>query len=80
LGLGDKQKWQLFDLERDPCGLVDVAALHADVVERLRPKLDALRASWKADDGLDAIGGGQADNMRALRALGYVDARPPPRE
>ena len=70
-GLGDKQRFQLFDLSKDAIGLDDVAAEHPDVVARLTAELNSLRARWRADDAEDQKGTGYM-NARTLKALGYT--------
>jgi arylsulfatase A-like enzyme len=65
-------EWHLYDARTDPQDLHDLAAQRPEVVERLRQRMDALRAQWKADDLKDTIGT-DVGNRRALDALGYLD-------
>jgi len=66
---------ELYDLEADPAGRTDVAAANPDVVERLKPVLEAERArSRRARDDADVdfhrqeLGAAARDQ---LEALGY---------
>jgi len=72
LGLGDEAVYQLHDLKVDPNGVNDVIAENPEVAERLRERLDALRATWNADDEADRRAAGGFSNAAALRALGYL--------
>ncbi len=68
-GLGEDVVFELFDLETDPVGEVDVSAEHPDVLEALSRELTEWREAADARDARDAEEvRGQAD---ALRALGY---------
>jgi len=72
-GLGEQQRFLLYDLSKDPVGLQDVAAQHPEVVARLRQELDGLRARWRADDAADQRGTGFRNaNAEAMKALGYT--------
>lgn len=70
-GLGERQRFQLFDLSSDPVGLNDVSDRHPDVRAELERELNDLRARWGADDFADQRDGGFA-NPDALGALGYT--------
>jgi arylsulfatase A-like enzyme len=72
LGVGEEMTWELFDLEQDPEGLVDVAEDHPDVLEELQGLLEDLRAGWGADDARDLLEGGDG-NLDALQGLGYTN-------
>jgi arylsulfatase A-like enzyme len=76
-GLGEKQRFQLFDLDADPVGVQDLAAQHPEIVQRLREELDLMRAGWNADDVRDQQGTGSS-NVDALKALGYAGNQPEP--
>ena len=72
-GRSDLPEYELYDHRSDPLNLVDVAAQHPDVVERLNLKL----ASWH-EEALAARVEPEADaelspeELNQLRALGYV--------
>jgi arylsulfatase A-like enzyme len=62
---------ELYDLERDPLETTDLAATEERTVRGL---LDRLRAWMKDDIGSSAVSEPKSEEqMRALRALGYVD-------
>jgi arylsulfatase A-like enzyme len=72
---GERPEFELFDHAEDPLNLSNVAADHADVVERLAKELEAwkratlagrLQASGEADAALSS------EEMERLRALGYL--------
>ncbi len=73
-GLGDESRIYLFDLSSDPTGLVDVAAEHPKLCQELESELDALRATWGADDEKDALGT-SLDTSGLLQGLGYVGSK-----
>ena len=73
-GRDDLPEFELYDHRNDPLNLVDVAAEHPEVVERLKPKLVAwhemavaARVEPEADSEMSA------DELQQLRALGYVE-------
>jgi arylsulfatase A-like enzyme len=71
-GAAPDYRWKLHDLREDREGLVDVAASHPEVVQRLRTELEAYRARWTSpDDTLGADEGGA--DARGLKVLGYVE-------
>jgi arylsulfatase A-like enzyme len=70
-GLGEKQRFVLFDLQSDLVGLKDVAGDHPELVERLQQDLASFRARWNADDVKDQQGVG-VPTADALKALGYT--------
>jgi len=70
-GLGDAAQITLFDLRSDETGLVDVSGAHPAVAKELEAELDALRATWSADDEADAEDTAM-DNLDVLRQLGYA--------
>jgi arylsulfatase A-like enzyme len=63
------ERFELYDLESDPNGLVDVSAQHPEVFEDLRTLLLTTR-SWLPLDAIET-GDGTIDTD-ALRALGYL--------
>jgi arylsulfatase A-like enzyme len=71
----DKPEFELFDFYKDPLDQKNVAAEHADVVERLGKTLDAwhrmaLQARLKPDS--EETKGMTAEQLERLRSLGYV--------
>jgi arylsulfatase A-like enzyme len=78
-GVGEQQSWKLFDLRTDQLDAHDRCAEHPEVVERLRKRMDELRASWRADDARD-MQGTLVGNVDALDALGYAGNEPEPDE
>lgn len=70
-GLGERQRFQLFDLSTDPVGLNDVSDRHPEVRAQLERELIELRNRWGADDLADQADGGFA-NSDALNVLGYT--------
>jgi arylsulfatase A-like enzyme len=69
----------LFDRANDPYELHDVSSQHADVVAEMNSELEKDRAQ-QAERG-KALGSGQtadlpAEDLAALKALGYVDGEP----
>lgn len=71
LGVGERAVVRLHDLERDPVGLVDVAAEHPEVARRMAQRLDELRAPW-ADADRALVLDGPGANADALGGLGYL--------
>ena len=66
---------ELFDLERDPSELNDVAAQHPEKVTELRQRLAALATRWPEKPRLRHLQLNPeetADHLERLRALGYV--------
>lgn len=81
-GGAPKFTWKLHDLRTDREGLVDIAATHPEIVERLRKALESYRSGWNPIDGDGAARGGGGADTRGLRALGYLgdddsDGEPP---
>jgi len=70
-GLGQRQRFELFDLRSDPLGLKDVSAAEPELLERLKLELEVFRARWNADDVKDQQGTG-FPNQDALQGLGYT--------
>jgi arylsulfatase A-like enzyme len=70
--LGDKDS-VLFNLERDPGELEDVAAKHPDIVERLEHALRGFRVETfgTPEDAIDVVLDDEL--IEEMRALGYVD-------
>ncbi len=68
--VGDVVSHELFDLRRDPLGVVDRGPQNLDLLEELRLEIEAIRA-LSGDDGLkvDAM---QGERLDVLRALGYA--------
>jgi arylsulfatase A-like enzyme len=70
-------EYELYDLVQDPGELVNLAALHPDVVERL----SAVLVSWYADRPREAQAGEALDietldpgSRALLEALGYLES------
>jgi hypothetical protein len=68
-------EFQLFDARKDPLDQHDVAAEHADVVQRLAKALDAwhekaLAARLKPDS--ESTQNLSPEQLKKLRSLGYV--------
>lgn len=71
----DRAEFELFDFYKDPLDQKNVAAEHADVVERLTRTLDAwhgmaVQARLKPDS--EAARSMTAEQLERLRSLGYV--------
>jgi arylsulfatase A-like enzyme len=71
----DKPEFELFDFYKDPLDQKNVAAEHADVVERLTKTLDAwhkmaIQARVKPDS--EETKSMTAEQLERLRSLGYV--------
>jgi arylsulfatase len=76
LGAAEPHEWRLYDSASDPNEAQDVAAAHPEIVERLRKRMNELRATWRADDRAD-MAGTEVGNADALKALGYADVERP---
>jgi hypothetical protein len=80
-GTGAHVGHQLFDLERDPHELDDVAALEPELVERLAGELDAAVAAYGArgralaapDDEGQRLDASRLDDLRGLGYAGGSD-------
>ena len=71
----DHPEFELFDHEKDPLNLVNLADEHPDIVERLTKEIDrwqrqAESAQLQSDEELGATL--SADELKRLRSLGYV--------
>ena len=71
----DHPQLELFDHEKDPLDLVNLATAHPDIVERLTKEIDrwqrqAESAQLQSDEELGATL--SADELKRLRSLGYV--------
>lgn len=66
---------ELYDLERDPGERDDLAASHPELVERYAARLDAHRARVEAHRRAPVPVEFSPREVRALRALGYVEGR-----
>jgi arylsulfatase A-like enzyme len=69
----DLPEYELYDHRSDPLNLVDVAAQHSEVVERLAQTLDAwheaaVAARVEPEDDAEM----SAEEIQHLRALGYI--------
>jgi arylsulfatase len=72
-GRPDLPEYELYDHRADPLDLVDVAAQHPDVVERLRPVLETWYESAVASRVEPADDAKMSpEEIQQLRALGYV--------
>src|SRR5262245_3589870 len=70
-----RPEYELFDAARDPLDQHDVAAEHADVVQRLAKALDGWRQMAKAarlKPDAEATKNMSPDQLRRLKSLGYV--------
>jgi arylsulfatase A-like enzyme len=65
--IDDGESPELYDLKDDPEEEKNLAADHADGVERLREKVHRI-----AEKGATAAGGPDAEQLEQLRSLGYV--------
>lgn len=75
-GLGEDAKLTLFDLRSDPVGLTDLAADHPDLCLTLEAEMDALRATWGANDEEDAENT-SIEDAGLLEGLGYIGKNRP---
>jgi arylsulfatase A-like enzyme len=73
-GRGDLPEYELYDHRNDPLDLVDVAAEHPEVVERLKARLTAwhqMAVAARVESEADAEM--SPEQLQQLRALGYVE-------
>ena len=68
-GLGERRRYELFDLARDTLGTRDASADHPELFAELVERLERERAELDAAEGAHADPGAAGD---ALRALGYA--------
>ena len=73
----EAERFEVYDVRRDPGEQLDVAIERPDSVERLKGLLAALQAESRRlrESGSDARADLSPEQVERLRALGYIDER-----